>query len=194
MAGWVWTHANAHMPEGRPGAHACCCRARHTLQEASALKANSAPGSCRNGVTSIMLSSNGTPVYVRAAISTHMDPAAAAMSLQQGGSGGAGAIWAMRVERSSPAQLLHEQRLQLLLTADGVVTWASSGSPASVFGFDVASLVGGSMEGIVDVFYEYLGGACCVLCAARCAVLMLCCVCRCMQGVLMHQVCVLRTC
>lgn len=124
------------------------------------MEAKQTPGSCRNGLTSVMLSSNGTPVYVKTTVMPHNSVAAAqGLSLVSlGGGMSAETIWSLTVERSSHAQLLNERRLQLLVSADGRITWATPGCPFSLFGFEPAALIGMKLSSIIDVFRDYESG------------------------------------
>lgn len=67
------------------------------------------------------------------------------------------AVWVARLERSKPEQLVEDRRLQLIVTPDGRIVWASTACPASVYGIQPSALVGTSVDTIIDVFAEYCG-------------------------------------
>ena len=114
------------------------------------------PSSCRNSLTSVMLSANGTPVHVKATITAVHAPPDQGFSFS-GGTGG-DHTWAVKIERSSQAQLLSERRLQMLVGPDGKVVWAAPGTPNWLFGWDTADLVGVPLARIVDIFTEFENG------------------------------------
>jgi hypothetical protein len=133
------------------------------LQEAGSMSARQTPNSCRNNNTSIMLSSNGTPIYVKTDIIAQ-NAAAAGNGLIDGSEN---TMWAVKVTRSSKEALLGERRMQLLVSSDGRILWASPASPAALFGLEPAVLVGQKLQGIIDLFAEYCSGEAAVLVDVR---------------------------
>lgn len=126
------------------------------LQDAEHMDPKKTPSSCRNSITSVMLSSNGTPVHVKATItSTNSSPGQP--SSFSGGTNG-DTTWAVKVKRSSLAQLLSERRLQLLVGPDGKIVWVASGTPSWLFGWDPSELAGVALSRVVDVFTEFESG------------------------------------
>ena len=123
------------------------------------MPAKPTPNSCRNSMTSIMLTSNNTPVYVIPTIIPHTTtPAIGGLGMLTDGTASSADTWAFKVQRSSHAQLLNERRLLLGVSASGTILWASSGTPASLFGISPDTLIGQGLEGVVDVFAQYLAG------------------------------------
>lgn len=90
-----------------------------------------------------LLSSNGTPVPVKAAISHHP------------GSLGQGAAWAVAFARSSEAAATDERRLSLRVKLDGTIVGASRGTPGNLFGLDPGHLVGARLDAHLDVAREW---------------------------------------
>lgn len=125
--------------------------------------AKQTPSSCRNGTASIMLSSNGTPIYVNTMVIPH-NPRATAFGTGSYGGGAGDTTWAVKVTRSSPAELVTQRCLQLLVSSDGTIKWARPGTPTSLFGLDPTALLGTSLSAIVDVFAEYSSGGCSFWC------------------------------
>lgn len=133
------------------------------------MEAKQTPGSCRNGLTSVLLSSNGTPVFVKSTIMPH-NAVAAAQGLSLGALGGGSSsdtTWSLNVERSSQAQLLNERRLQLLVSAEGLITWATPGCPGWLFGYEPAALIGMKLSSLIDVFRDYESGKSLFVCQPR---------------------------
>eukprot|EP00882_Tetradesmus_deserticola_P006573 GHRQ01006917.1.p1 GENE.GHRQ01006917.1~~GHRQ01006917.1.p1 ORF type:complete len:1485 (+),score=562.58 GHRQ01006917.1:723-5177(+) len=124
------------------------------IPEAANMSARQTPNSCRNNNTSVMLSSNGTPVYVKTDI-VAQNPSAAVHGLADSSSD---TVWAVKVTRSTKEALLGERRMQLLVSSDGRILWASPASPAALFGLEPAALVGQKLQGIIDLFAEYCSG------------------------------------
>jgi hypothetical protein len=124
------------------------------LQEAGSMSARQTPNSCRNNNTSIMLSSNGTPVYVKTDIIAQ-NASAVARGLVDSSSE---TLWAVKVTRSTKAALLAERRMQLLVASDGRILWASPMSPAALFGLEPSALVGQKLQTFIDLFAEYCSG------------------------------------
>lgn len=129
------------------------CRSQDTEHTA----AKAAPGSCRSNMTTIMLSSNNTPVYV---IPTTLPQAQAAtvggLALLSD-SAGSGHTCAFKVQRSSQEQYLNERRLMLGVTAAGRIIWTTS-TPDALFGVQTQGLIGQDIGSLVDVFAEYCQG------------------------------------
>lgn len=132
------------------------------LQEAGSMSARQTPNSCRNSNTSIMLSSNGTPVYVKTDIIAQNASAAAHSQVD----GSSESVWAVKVTRSTKEAMLGERRMQLLVASDGRILWATPASPAALFGLEPAALVGQKLQGIIDLFAEYCLGEAAVACTA----------------------------
>jgi hypothetical protein len=131
------------------------------LQEAGNMSARQTPNSCRNNNTSIMLSSNGTPVYVKTDIIAQNTSAAHGLV-----DGNTEAIWAVKVTRSTKEAMLGERRMQLLVSSDGRILWATPASPAALFGLDPAALVGQKLQSIIDLFAECCSGETAAACTA----------------------------
>jgi len=110
------------------------------------LDARQTPGSCRNAASVHLLTSNGTPLKVKAAITHHPG------SLSQG------ATWAVSLTRSSESAAADERRLLLRVKMDGTIVGVSRSTPAALFGCDPGHLVGGRLAALVDVFLEYSKG------------------------------------
>jgi hypothetical protein len=107
-------------------------------------------------MTTIMLSSNSTPVYVIPTIIPHSQAATVGgLGLLSDSSGGS--TYAFKVQRSSKVQFLNERRLMLGVTADGRIIWTTS-TPDSLFALPTQSLVGQQISSLVDVFAEYRQG------------------------------------
>lgn len=144
-------------------------------QDAESHDSRQTPGSCRNGVTLHLLSANGTPIAVKAAISHHPG------SLSQG------ATWAVAFTRSSDAAADDERRLLLRVKLDGTIVGVSRGTPGSLFGLDPGHLVGGRLEAVVDVCLKWAKAGeqrpgrvcCCISCmqARALAVIQVSCAC-----------------
>jgi hypothetical protein len=130
------------------------CLAVAGLQEAGSMSARQTPNSCRNSNTSIMLSSNSTPIYVKTDIIAQ-NAGTAGHGLIDGAND---TIWAVKVTRSSKEALVGERRMRLLVSSDGRILWASPASPAALFGLEPAALVGQKLQGFIDVFAEYCSG------------------------------------
>lgn len=128
------------------------------MQEAE-LPLKTAPNSCRNSMTSVMLTSNNTPVYVIPTIIPHV-PAAATGGLRMltDSSGSSGGTWAFKVQRSTRQQLLNERRLSLGVSAAGKVMWVSAGTPEVLFGLQPRAIIGQDVDRLVDVFADYRSG------------------------------------
>lgn len=126
------------------------------------MEAKQTPGSCRNGLTSIMLSANGAPTFVKTTIIPH-NPAGSSQGFSFSANGGAAqsdTIWAIKVDKSSQAQLLNERRVQLLVSAEGRIIWTTPSSPTWLFGYEPSTLVGTKLSSVIDIFTEYEGGKC----------------------------------
>ncbi|WIA28374.1 hypothetical protein OEZ86_010920 [Tetradesmus obliquus] len=124
------------------------------ITEAGSMSARQTPNSCRNSNTSIMLSSNGTPVYFKTDIIAQNASAAAHSQVD----GSSESVWAVKVTRSTKEAMLGERRMQLLVASDGRILWATPASPAALFGLEPAALVGQKLQGIIDLFAEYCLG------------------------------------
>jgi hypothetical protein len=118
------------------------------------MSARQTPNSCRNSNTSIMLSSNSTPIYVKTDIIAQ-NAATAGHGLVDGASD---TMWAVKVTRSSKEALVGERRMRLLVSSDGRILWASPASPAALFGLEPSALVGQKLQGFIDLFAEYCSG------------------------------------
>jgi hypothetical protein len=112
-------------------------------QDAEALDPRQTPGSCRNALCVHLVTSNGTSLPVKAAITHHPG------SLSQG------ATWAVAFTRSSEAAAADERRLVLRVRMDGTIVGASRATPAALFGCDPGHLVGSKLGSLLDVFLEY---------------------------------------
>jgi hypothetical protein len=121
------------------------------------MMSKSTPSSCRNGMTSAMLTSNGTPVYVTPTIIAHTPSEGAAASLAALASSTASnaIIWAFKLQRSSHAQMIAERRLCLGISEAGTIVWAADGTPDSLFGVAPGALIGQSLAAWIDIFADY---------------------------------------
>jgi hypothetical protein len=132
------------------------------VQDAESMGGKPAPNGCRSGLTSLMLTSNSTPVYVTPTIIPHVpsEPGGAASlaALNDHHASSNAAAWAFKLERSSRAQMLAERRLCLDISATGTIVWACSGTPGSLFGASPAALCGQSISSFVDVFADFTSG------------------------------------
>jgi hypothetical protein len=48
--------------------------------------------------------------------------------------------------------------MQLLVSSDGRILWASPASPAALFGLEPSALMGQKLQGFIDLFAEYCSG------------------------------------
>lgn len=113
--------------------------------------------SCRSGMTSIMLTSNSTPVYVIPTIPHTPTPAVGGLAMLTDRTASSGTTFAFKVQRSSRTQYLNERRLMLGVTATGTILW-SSGTPEALFGVSPQGILGQGIASMVDVFEEYTSG------------------------------------
>lgn len=117
------------------------------------------PNSCLSSMTSVMLTSNNTPVYV---IPTIIPPTPAGVGglamLGADGSGSTSSTVAFKVQRSSAARMVDERRLLVGVSAAGTILWASTGTPAELFGLSPDAVIGQGLATVVDIFAEYLSG------------------------------------
>lgn len=127
------------------------------MQDADRLCGKGSAGSCRSNMTSIMLSSNNTPVYVIPTILPHTQAATVGGLALLSDGGSSGNTYAFKVQRSSKMQYMNERRLMLGVTADGRVVW-TSGTPDSLFGLQTQGLIGQDIDSMVDVFADYSHG------------------------------------
>jgi len=124
------------------------------LQDAAVLhQSKPVPGSCRAGTTQVIMSSNGTQLYVKLNITPRHDT-----TMYTGASSGSGTTFIVNFERSTPSALSCERKLTLLVGGDGSIIWADPETPASVFGVDTASMAGRQLAEYIDIFAEYASG------------------------------------
>jgi len=96
-------------------------------------------------VTAQMVTSNGTVVTVK----VHITPQAAMNgSLED-------LTYGVRVERAPSGAWEDDRRLTVLVNSDGVVVDVSRGTPQTVFGMEVTTLIGSSLDGLVDAFKDW---------------------------------------
>jgi hypothetical protein len=107
-------------------------------------------------MTTIMLSSNSTPVYVVPTIIPHPQAATVGgLGLLSDSTGAS--THAFKVQRSTKVQFLNERRLMLGVTADGKILWTTS-TPDSLFALPTQGLVGQDISSLIDVFAHYHQG------------------------------------
>lgn len=132
------------------------------MQGAEHMPSKPCPNSCRNGMTSVMLTSNNTPVYVIPKIIPHTPAAAVGgLAMLTDHAGSSDSTWAFTVQRSSKAQLLNERRLLLGVSASGKILWVNPGTTEALVGLSPDTMVGQELASVVDVFADYLSGVQC---------------------------------
>eukprot|EP00878_Enallax_costatus_P025839 GHUV01027676.1.p1 GENE.GHUV01027676.1~~GHUV01027676.1.p1 ORF type:complete len:1421 (+),score=378.88 GHUV01027676.1:621-4883(+) len=99
------------------------------------------PTSCRAGGVVHLLAANGTKV-----------PVSLKMLQREVQDSAGGLMHVVYVNRASEGQRLDQTRLLLSLNHKGTVLEANTGAPKSLFGFNVAELVGRPLACIIDVF------------------------------------------
>lgn len=129
------------------------------LQDYEHMAAKPPSSSCRSNMTSILLTSNSTPVYVIPTIIPHTPtPAVGGLAMLTDRAAASGVTFAFKVQRSSRMQYLNERRLMLGVSASGTILWTSAGTPEALFGVSPQDIVGQGIASIVDVFEEYTSG------------------------------------
>lgn len=135
----------------------CAAATTFPTQDAEATQRKVPTNSCRSSLTSVMLTSNQTPVYVAPTLIPH-DPTGLSGLDSHGAS--SGSTWAVKMERSSQARMMAERRLCLGLSATGDIAWVSNGTPDSLFGLITGELLGQPITGWVDIFADFASGGC----------------------------------